>query len=388
MDRISNGACLSCGICVDICPKNAIELVVDHNGFNRPMVLQEKCIQCRKCVQTCIQNYKITGTKYKKTYKGYSRDEALLLRSTSGGIIGELYRYFLNLGYAVCGVEYDEKWNCRFRITRNESDVLRFHGSKYIGADTSGIYQKVAGKLRKGEGVLFVGTPCQCAGLRRYLGEQNQFPKLFVCDLLCWGVGSQYAFHKYLSEISRDDTVVNYTMRSKNRGQSKYCESKSEITTQSGRVLTPEFYKTGFGYLFATGLVVKDECFECPFASQERYGDITVGDWKNKLNNYQSKWGCSLILSNTRRGYQIIQELKDKNRIVVEPLREKEVLRKCSRLSSKTRKPPQKEQYMNQIHKHSIQNIVGEYKNELESSNNQQWKIRLMRILDLFRFHK
>lgn len=381
MEKICDGACLSCGLCVDICPRMAIKFQCDKNGFYYPVIDQEKCIDCGLCRKNCIVNNEVEGKQSQEAYKGYSTDEVLLLQSTSGGCVGELYRYFLNLGYAVCGVAYDEHWNCRFVLTYNWEDVDKFHGSKYIGADVSGIYQKVKDELSKGKGVFFVGTPCQCAGLKRYLGKQIENARIFICDLICWGVGSKYAFQKCLSEMSPDDPIVDYHMRSKCSGNSPYHECRSEIVTESGKRMTPSFYNEGFGYLFATGLVVKEECFQCQFASLKRHGDVTVGDWKNQLTEDEARNGCSLLLCNTNLGDTVIHELINDKKVTLFPLSFKMVVDTCTRLTKKMNMPAYREQRLVQMHEEPILAIAERHRKSLKVSLMQRVKKSIKKIV-------
>ena len=45
--------CCGCGACLNICPKDAISLREDTEGFACPSVDTEKCIDCSLCVKTC-----------------------------------------------------------------------------------------------------------------------------------------------------------------------------------------------------------------------------------------------------------------------------------------------------------------------------------------------
>lgn len=45
--------CCGCGACYSICPKNAISMVQDEEGFLYPKIDSKKCINCKKCIQIC-----------------------------------------------------------------------------------------------------------------------------------------------------------------------------------------------------------------------------------------------------------------------------------------------------------------------------------------------
>ncbi len=45
--------CTSCSACYSICPKNAISMIEDKEGFKYPVVNKEKCIKCGLCKKVC-----------------------------------------------------------------------------------------------------------------------------------------------------------------------------------------------------------------------------------------------------------------------------------------------------------------------------------------------
>lgn len=45
--------CCGCGACFSICPKNAILMVSDEEGFLYPVIDSKKCIKCKKCLKVC-----------------------------------------------------------------------------------------------------------------------------------------------------------------------------------------------------------------------------------------------------------------------------------------------------------------------------------------------
>lgn len=45
--------CCGCTACYAICPKSAIEMVEDEEGFEYPHVDESKCIRCYQCLKVC-----------------------------------------------------------------------------------------------------------------------------------------------------------------------------------------------------------------------------------------------------------------------------------------------------------------------------------------------
>ena len=47
--------CTSCQMCAAICPKNAISIALDLNGFYRPRVDDSLCVDCGICMKVCYR---------------------------------------------------------------------------------------------------------------------------------------------------------------------------------------------------------------------------------------------------------------------------------------------------------------------------------------------
>ena len=69
---------------------------------------------------------------------------------------------------------------------------------------------------------MFVGTPCQVAGLKSFLKYNND--NLICLDLFCHGVPSPKLFGKYIKEMEKkyNNTLINYNFRDKITGWDTY----------------------------------------------------------------------------------------------------------------------------------------------------------------------
>ena len=102
-------------------------------------------------------------------------------------------------GYVV-GAAFDESFVLNHRIISSVDELSPLQGSKYVQSQIGFIYRRVKEKIKQGKAVLFVGTSCQVAGLRRFLGKMDQ-SSLYICDLVCHGVPSPLLFEKYVKYL-------------------------------------------------------------------------------------------------------------------------------------------------------------------------------------------
>ena len=53
--------CCGCTACYAICPKEAISMVEDEEGFEYPKIDENKCVHCNKCLKVCPMNVEVNN---------------------------------------------------------------------------------------------------------------------------------------------------------------------------------------------------------------------------------------------------------------------------------------------------------------------------------------
>ena len=306
--------CCGCTACLNICPKNAIVMKEDEEGFKYPQIDLSLCVNCGTCEKVCPLTAERTPDEMRQpnVYGAKIKDFSIRMESTSGGMFSALIRNIINKGGIVYGASFDKNMNVIHTRAENIPESEVFKGSKYVQSDLSDIFVQIEKDLKKNLFVLFSGTPCQCDGLRRYLElKKINCDKLILCDIVCHGVPSPKIWRDYVKNLEHNRKIINYKFRDKNSGwhganiRVDYDDGTSEINT-----LTVKSYTN----IYFNNYITRPCCEKCPYANFDRCSDITIGDfWGIEKANpeFDDNKGVSLILLNTLKGEMIFNEVKD-----------------------------------------------------------------------------
>lgn len=304
--------CSGCAACIAICRHNAITMKLDRDGFLYPIIDMEKCTDCGLCRKGCPQ---VNLTKENQinslAYLCWDIKTSSRLASSSGGIFSVIARDILSKGGVVCSAAYDDNMYLRHIIIDNICDLSRLQGSKYMQSDIGHCFVQIKKALKQNKLVYFVGTPCQVAGLKSYL--KIDYNNLITSDLICHGVPSTKLFQQQITRLEDKYTskIVDFKFRSKKRfGQGYDCEIK--FRGGDNKFLCAELIP--FFYGFWNNFTLRDCCYQCKYASLDRIGDITLGDFwlvKKIFPNIKTSKGISLILINTPKGLEVFDSIKE-----------------------------------------------------------------------------
>lgn len=305
--------CTGCTACESICPKDAIRMIPNITGFTYPDIDQLKCIDCGLCKKVCPSINESQANYPLSTHVAAARNNEEQLTSASGGLASVISRYFLTeLNGVVYGCTSIDFHHIRHIRVDSLKDLDLLKGSKYVQSDLSGIFNEIRKDLRQDRYVLFIGTPCQNAGLRNFL--RKDFEKLFCVDFICHGVPSQKMLNDHIKDLSLFDKCDKIDFRYKKKGVgSKYCLL---LYSKQRKLLYKKPYGVDY-YIsgFILGLFYRESCYKCKYAKVQRCGDLTIGDYWDKDKRYSnitnSSDGLSQLHINTQKGQTLIDLLKD-----------------------------------------------------------------------------
>lgn len=360
MDKIvDKHKCSGCTACASICPKNAISMVEDNEGFKHPVIDKEKCIDCGLCKKTCPVLNTNTNESKNKYYVAYNKDSKSKLNKASSGSIFELLaNYILDNKGIVIGAAFEQDNNLKHIAIDNKKDLIKLKGSKYLQSDLNNIFDQVKNNI-KDRKVLFVGTPCQVAGLKAFF--KKDYDNLYCIDLFCHGVPTPKLFKKYIQELENKNNskVIDYNFRDKVTGWDNY----SNTVTFEEKNISEVYYKNDYMQLFLSDVALRGSCYNCNFKLGNKYSDITLGDFWQVDKFYPEMYnqeGVSAIIINTDKGKELFNQIT-KN-IVYKECKIEEILYDNQSLKHSSECPNNRNEFFKEIDKLSVKKLTKKYK--------------------------
>lgn len=304
--------CCACTACMSICPKQAITMKPDEDGFLYPVVDESLCLECGLCKKVCvfqkdIKNYNISKEPL-ATYAAVLKNRVLLKNSASGGAFVALALYILNNKGVVFGCSMDKNMQPKHICIDNISDIKKLQGSKYVQSDLKNTFIEAERYLQENRHVIFTGTPCQISGLKSYLGKD--YDNLITVDLICHGVPSPLFFKGYVNwlENKLNGSVTDLIFRDKINGWGL----TSKVIYKKGNKKNEKIFypiESYYYQYFLKGYIYRESCYKCPYANSNRPGDFTIGDYwgiEEVHPEIDTSNGVSLILINSKKGLRLV----------------------------------------------------------------------------------
>lgn len=277
MIQLSNKQdCVGCYNCANICPAQCITMKSDEEGFLYPHVNVNNCIHCNKCVKVCpvIQKADIKECKPLQIVGANHKNDGFRLKSSSGGVFGEIASYCLKNGGIVWGAAWKTSYEVHHTYISNINDLNKLQKSKYVQSSLNDSFIQLKKQLNNTNLIIFSGTPCQIKALYNFLGYRPE--NLITVEIVCHGVPSSLILQRYLEE--KGWTSIDF--RNKEESWSKY---SIEYTTKEGikqkEMASDNLFMKGF----LKDLFTRPSCEKCPAKAFKSQADFTIGDY----------WGCN-----------------------------------------------------------------------------------------------
>lgn len=321
--------CCGCSACVLVCPKQCISMSADKEGFLYPQVDGAICIDCGLCDKVCPVINQEEPREPLAVYAAKNNNEEIRLKSSSGGIFTLLAEQIIAEGGVVFGARFNESWEVVHDYTETIEGLEPFRGSKYVQSVIGDNFIKAKQFLKDGRKVLFSGTPCQIAGLKKFL--RKEYENLLTVEVVCHGVPSPMVWRDYLdykrakravgkntvsSSLNKLPVIAGISFRDKTNGWKKYGfkisyaaskaaeNSVSKSADNTNYEITP-FSEDLFMKGFLKNLYLRPSCYHCAARQGKSGADISIADYwgiQSIHPEIDDDKGTGLILINTKQG--------------------------------------------------------------------------------------
>lgn len=273
--------CTGCGACVSSCPKQALSLSYDKEGFYYPHLDIDKCVNCHVCENTCHVLNSVVPSSPSLNYKAYmikAKDKDVVRKSSSGGAFTLLANKILEDGGIVYGARYNFDKERLEHCSSDKCSMDELRKSKYIESYLGKTFKDVREQLLTGRKVLFCGTPCQIEGLHYYLEtKKTDTSNLLLVRFICHGVPANQFFteYKHYEEKRHKSKMISFDFRPKTNG---WRSSDWKMTFANGREEKGPYYYYYYYYYFQLSNLLRRSCYSCKRVFHEK-ADITIGDF-------------------------------------------------------------------------------------------------------------
>lgn len=316
--------CCGCGACANKCPKNAISMNPNKEGFMHPEINKNLCVECGACEKVCpgllpAKNLDNNPSAYIVQHKS----DAIRYQSTSGGAFTAIAEEIIRKGGVVFGAAMTETLTIKHICVDTVEDLARFRNSKYVQSEIGDCYKETKERLSQGQWVCFSGTPCQINGLYKFLNKD--YDNLITVDVVCKSVPSPLVFKKYIEyKKDKEGSITDVVFRDKKRGF-LYC-TMAHYGSHEDKQMSKDVYRRGsesdeWLRLFLSGKISRRSCMSCPYQTMDRVGDFTLGDiWETGHTELDDNKGSTLVHVWTKKGKSFLDSIKQNIRCLDFPI--------------------------------------------------------------------
>ncbi len=346
MIRISDKAlCCGCTACMSACPAQCIVMRRDREGFDYPVANPDLCLECGLCEKICpVLN---PGNMNQPLCAYAARSQEHMDGASSGGVFPLLAKEWIADGGIVCGASLDPECKVVHCEVEDEEGLDALKGSKYVQSELYSMFEDVRTELEEGRNVLFSGTPCQVAGLKAYLGKEQD--GLITIDIACHGVPSPGLWEKYKTAIEKKHCapLKSVDFRDSSNGWRHY---NIRYDFRDASVTVPR-EKDPYLSLFLQDMTLRPSCYSCSMRGENSCSDITLSDlWSvaQSVPDMNDDRGVSGVLIKTEKGMALYDKIAQ--RLAGQQISVEDLMKENGGFDGATAIPERREEFFKGVH--------------------------------------
>lgn len=314
--------CCGCGLC-----SGSVLGKENGKGYYRPnLEAQNGDFDFSVCYCNNLKKNVNNGLwgKYEKLYYGFSKDDEVRKKGSSGGMLTEIAAYLLDSKIADAVIQVSPKKEDAMKtevvFSKSREDVLSCAGSRYTA---SSVLLGILERMEKGKKYAVIGKPCDISVLRNYMEKNAELQRQIICLLsfFCGGTPSFQANEKLLKSMSMQrDGVAHFTYR----GNGWPGET---VGVDADGIEHRAKYEESWGKILGRDL--QDICRFC-WEGVGESADISCGDgWYivDGKPSFEEGDGRNIVIARSETGVNILKHMESQDKVVLEEITdEKNVL--------------------------------------------------------------
>ena len=312
--------CTGCGLCKSV---RKVEFE-SKNGFDWPKLGQKDIEFCNNyCPANGKYNSNLSGEifgKYINAYHGWSNNNKVRYKASSGGMITEVCNFLLDtkkVDYIIqIGTDPNTPYKTKIYISNSNQNIFECAGSRYSESHTLENITEIINLEKK---YALVGKPCDIQALRMYMEDNIQLKKsiLYTISFFCAGQPSESAQLELLKELGCKNTEDILKLTYRGNGWPGY----ASLITKSGEINSMS-YNDSWGKIL--GRDIRYSCRFCLDGVGE-LSDIACGDsWyldETNKPDFKEGLGRNIVLARTFKGDDILKEMSKSNVVTLQKLK-------------------------------------------------------------------
>lgn len=322
---VDNNLCIGCGLCVTVCPKNAIVLSWGKKQTWVPQVNEKKCVGCCLCVEVCpntperISEYATAAAKTGERFGlpetaqyfiAYDLNLENRIRSASGGVLTAILMHLVEsrkIDGVIASVPVSAPIgdpHYEVRVMQSIEELDRARSSHYHPL----CYDEVLKEVEENSGrYALVGVPCIIRGITR-LPKKFQSKIRYTFSLVC----SHNVTGQFLDCLAKQEGVLEeerYTANLRDKfGGIPDANNYNNCFSLSDRKIRRNRFQTAFTDMWRNYFFAQECCLYCP----DYYGadaDLSVKDGWGRLSS--DPLGISLLIVRNPELVAALEKLRE-----------------------------------------------------------------------------